>query len=326
MKSILSPPPSFCYHKNAWDIWSLNEKWAKWKRSYEIYSKACEIDKKPVEIQVNILLHIVGEQCREIIDSLPEKCMTIENIWKKLDEQFQTKRNVTVERHKFFIRDQQENESIEQYVIVLGKLAQTCEFRDLHDELMKDRLVCGISSTTIRERLLREEDLSLKKAMDICRAVVTSRTYSGRIKPENEGLELSVHRLKQTQRIGSFMRSRLTSSYERARRAGCELEAERRGGAVWDERGVETRSARASVPRGRSRVTSGYNVGQRRSVPGSITQCNYCGNVHKKFECPAYGQKCARCSGMNHFARVCGIHYIVESNEKVIYSLNNSSE
>ncbi|XP_045455284.1 odorant receptor 85b-like [Melitaea cinxia] len=54
MKSILSPPPSFCFDKNAWDISSLNEKWVKWKQSYEIYSKACEIDKKPVEIQETV--------------------------------------------------------------------------------------------------------------------------------------------------------------------------------------------------------------------------------------------------------------------------------
>ncbi|CAH2238000.1 jg10325 [Pararge aegeria aegeria] len=91
MESILTPPSSFCFDKNASDANNIHDKWIKWKRSYEIYSKACEINKKSLEIQVNILLHVVGEQCREILDQLPEKCTTVENIWKKLDEQFKTK-------------------------------------------------------------------------------------------------------------------------------------------------------------------------------------------------------------------------------------------
>ncbi|XP_069362103.1 uncharacterized protein [Maniola hyperantus] len=203
---------------NALDAWSLNEKWIKWKRSYEIYSKACEITKKPVEIQVNILLHVVGEQCRDILDRSPDKCTTVEHVWKTLDEQFQTKRNVTVERHKFFMRNQQENESIEQYVFELGKLAQTCEFRDLHDELIKDRLVYGILSSAIRERLLREDDLSLKKAMDIFRAAVASRTYSEKIKPEREDTQYNVHQVDRSQKdVSYFVKSKMTSSRGRAR-------------------------------------------------------------------------------------------------------------
>ncbi|XP_045764729.1 uncharacterized protein LOC123866963 [Maniola jurtina] len=324
MDSVLSPPSSFCFDKNASDAWSLNERWTKWKRSYEIYSKACELTKKSVEIQVNILLHVVGEQCRDILDRLPDKCTTVEQVWKTLDEQFHTKRNVTVERHKFFMRHQQDNESIEQYVFELRKLAQTCEFRDLHDELIKDRLVCGISSSAIRERLLREDDLSLKKAMDICRAAIASRMDSEKIKPEREETQLyNVHQVNRLQKDVSLVKSKMTSSSRgRARSAARDVAAEpasERRAARWrDARAAETRAphALASRPRGSLLAASEFNVNQRRSVPGSSKMCKYCGIVHKKFECPAYGQRCVRCSGMNHFARVCGVHYIEESDEQ----------
>lgn len=33
--------------------------------------------------------------------------------------------------------------------------------------------------------------------------------------------------------------------------------------------------------------------------------CNYCGAVHNRNSCPAYGKNCAICGKLNHFARVC---------------------
>lgn len=36
--------------------------------------------------------------------------------------------------------------------------------------MIKDRLVCGILDNALRERLLREENLDLEKALKLCRA------------------------------------------------------------------------------------------------------------------------------------------------------------
>ena len=48
--------------------------------------------------------------------------------------------------------------------------ANNCEFGALRDELIRDRLVVGIRSDSVRSRLLREAELTLHKAIDICRA------------------------------------------------------------------------------------------------------------------------------------------------------------
>ena len=79
------------------------------------------------------------------------------------------------ERHKFNIRNQEENESIDQYVTELRTLASTCEFENLKDGLIRDRIVCGIRNQTLKKRLFREADLTLKKAVDICSAAEISR-------------------------------------------------------------------------------------------------------------------------------------------------------
>ncbi|XP_073966944.1 uncharacterized protein, partial [Choristoneura fumiferana] len=186
MESVLSPPSSFNFDENVINTATGNtfQAWEKWKKGFQIYYKACELQKKTSESQMNILLHVIGEQCRDIVDQFKEKCTTLEGVIKKLDEHFKTKKNVTVERHRFFTREQKEYESIDQYVFELRKLAQSCEFGELYDGLIKDRLICGVTSAAIRERLLREDDLTLNKALELCRAAIVSRMYSEDIRRE----------------------------------------------------------------------------------------------------------------------------------------------
>lgn len=86
--------------------------------------------------------------------------------------------NETVERYKFFVRDQGQNESIDRYVTDLRVLASTCNFGDIKDSLIRDRIVCGTQSPAMRERLLREQNLTLDKCMQICRATEVSKENS----------------------------------------------------------------------------------------------------------------------------------------------------
>ena len=53
--------------------------------------------------------------------------------------------------------------------------AKTCEFGSLEDSLIRDRIVCGIYSKEMRERLLRDSELTLNKAANIVRAFEISR-------------------------------------------------------------------------------------------------------------------------------------------------------
>jgi len=65
-------------------------------------------------------------------------------ITKKFDEYCNPHKNITRKRHKFNTRNQQVSETINQYVTDLKIKAQTCEFANLKDGLIHDRIVCGI--------------------------------------------------------------------------------------------------------------------------------------------------------------------------------------
>lgn len=135
----------------------------------------------------------MGEQCRELYEQLNVKCTTVEQVLDEFKKYFDQKKNLTVERHRFFTRNQAESETIEQYVFDLKKLSTSCEFGTLCDSLIKDRLICGIASKAIRERLLREADLTLEQAMEICRAAIVSKVYSEKIVEDSR--EKSVHNI-----------------------------------------------------------------------------------------------------------------------------------
>ena len=49
-------------------------------------------------------------------------------------------------------------------------MADNCEFQDLKNSLIRDRIVFGVTDDHVRERLLRVPDLTLDKALEIARA------------------------------------------------------------------------------------------------------------------------------------------------------------
>ena len=88
----------------------------------------------------------------------------------KIEELFEPKKDVSYGRYKFFSRAQESSESIDQYVTMLRKFCETCEFRTLKNSLIKNRIVLGVNFTKRRERLLRVPNLTLQKALNVVRS------------------------------------------------------------------------------------------------------------------------------------------------------------
>ena len=67
-----------------------------------------------------------------------------------------------------------EKETIGQWTTELRTSEANCEFQE-SDNMIKDNIVIGIRDRPVQEKLLREYDLTLEKALDICRASETSK-------------------------------------------------------------------------------------------------------------------------------------------------------
>ncbi|XP_052750709.1 uncharacterized protein LOC116413695 [Galleria mellonella] len=155
------------------------ETWRKWWQQFAMFLKASGVNKESKEVQASLLVNLIGAEGYEVYStfsySKEENPDDIECLKKKFDTHFGTKVNVTSLRFKFFTRNQVAGETINQYVTALKLLSQGCEFEHLVDGLLRDRIVCGILDNVVRDRLLRAEDLTLAKAVQICEAAEMSR-------------------------------------------------------------------------------------------------------------------------------------------------------
>ena len=129
--------------------------------------------------KVKLFLYLIGSKARKIYRTMQfdteEKDRTLDESIHSFGEYCDPKENKTVERHKFFTRKQESGETFDKYLTELRLLEKTCDFGTLSDSLLRDRIVCRLSSSTLRQRLLREPNLNLKQCIDICRASELSK-------------------------------------------------------------------------------------------------------------------------------------------------------
>ena len=78
----------------------------------------------------------------------------------------QPRPNTIAQRYEFFKRDRLPNETVTEYLAALNSLSKFCEFGDKLEEYLRDRLVCGIGTERILQKLLSIRELTLKGATD----------------------------------------------------------------------------------------------------------------------------------------------------------------
>lgn len=151
----LSPPSPMQFSGNLADNWKC------FKQRFEIYLAASGAGQGDEKKQAQIFLHVIGEDALDIYNSfqIAPNDLKLPTLLEKFEDYFVPTKNITFERYKFFSCDQKPGNTFDLYLAELYTLSKTCEFGALRDSLIKDRI----------ERLLRERDLTLDKAVDLCR-------------------------------------------------------------------------------------------------------------------------------------------------------------
>ena len=79
-----------------------------------------------------------------------------------------------MQRFKFNTCVRQSSEKIAVYVARLRELTQFCEFGDSLEDMLRDRLICGVNDERLQRRLLAEPQLTFKKAMELSQTFESS--------------------------------------------------------------------------------------------------------------------------------------------------------
>jgi len=120
------------------------------------------------EAQVNTLIYSMGDEADDILRSLAlsaEDRKKYDVVKEKFDGHFVQRRNVIFERAKFNMRHQEEGESVDTFITSLYELAEHCGYGDLHNEMIRDRIVVGIRNSALSEKLQLDSKLTLETAV-----------------------------------------------------------------------------------------------------------------------------------------------------------------
>ena len=156
----VSTPEPFCFTRP--------EEWPKWIRRFERFRVASGLVSRGEEAQVNTLIYAMGDQADDILRSFElteESRKTYAIVKAKFDSHFVQRRNVIFERAKFNRRKQDEGESVETFITALYALAEHCGYGELHDAMIRDRIVVGIRDSKLSEKLQLDPDLTLASAV-----------------------------------------------------------------------------------------------------------------------------------------------------------------
>ena len=92
-----------------------------------------------------------------------------------------------MQRLKFNSRFREKGESIAIYVAALRKLTEYCDFGDNLNNMLKDRLVCGVNDERIQRRLLSEVDLTFERAFKLAQAAESADKDTRHLKARDAG-------------------------------------------------------------------------------------------------------------------------------------------
>ena len=165
------PPSSFDFRNP--------DEWPRWKWRYIQFHLASGLSAKSDDRQVSTLLYCVGDDAEDTLVSTnisDADRKKYDEVIKKFDDFFQVQKNVIFEQARFNCHCQAARESVEQFITSLYTLAESCNYGELKDQMIHDRIVMGIHSESQSEQLQMDANLTLDKAKNLYNNVRLSRS------------------------------------------------------------------------------------------------------------------------------------------------------
>ena len=169
---------------------NLASNWKQWKKVWQRYEIATGICKQEDLVRVSTLLSVISEEAVKAFDTFAgaegQSENKIRDLLAKFDKYCEPRTQVTYKHYCFNNCKQEPGQGISAYVTELRAIAKNCAHDEITpDKILCDRLVPRVRDEKIRECLLRVNDLTLSKAINICKAseqtsqqlkLITSRT------------------------------------------------------------------------------------------------------------------------------------------------------
>lgn len=115
--------------------------------------------------------------------------LSYEDVVKHLEEYYAPQVNEIAASYNFFMRNQEDGESVQAFVTEARRLAEDCNFGEMLHRMTRDRLVCGLRDDDVRRHLLTRRTLTLEEAEDFAIASEKAAESSRRMKKQEASVE-----------------------------------------------------------------------------------------------------------------------------------------
>ena len=185
-------------------------------------------------------------------------------------------KNITYERYIFNIKNQNQEENIEEFETDLRRIKKNCAYCNIcGDGILRDKIILGIKNKDLITELLKIKDIKLESCIDICRESETAITQTDKMGGYKSNNKITKHNTylkhyyNNDSNNNNFKNYSKNNNYKHRNN--------------YDNNKV------------------GRNPGQ------NFNKCKYCGIQHEfnKYICPAFDKICNICQKKDHFNICC---------------------
>ena len=158
------------------EFYRYNEEWPQYVERLRFFFIANSIT--TAEKKRAVFLSVVGAATYKVLRNLISPELPSEKSYDELvsvlEQHYNPAPSEIVERFRFYCRARKPGESVANFFAQLRSLAARCNYGDSLENMLRDRLVCGINDDSIHKRLLAEPNLTYKKAVELARGLETA--------------------------------------------------------------------------------------------------------------------------------------------------------
>jgi len=152
---------------------NVADEWRRFKEQFENYELASDLIDASQQKRAAVFLTCIGNEAYDVYRTLEfdadEDRKKIDLIIAAFEKFCVGAVNVTYERYVFNRRVQESGERFDVFLGDVRRLARSCDFTAVEESMIRDRIVVGIRDDSTRHKLLQIRDLTLAKAIDICK-------------------------------------------------------------------------------------------------------------------------------------------------------------
>lgn len=174
MASICKPPDPLSFSGN------VSHNWKDFAEQLTWFIEGTESSEKSDMVKIGIMLSYAGKEAREVYKTLqwdtPGDNKKFDKVLEAFRKYCSPRKHILYERYTFWHIQQEDTESIDAYLTRIKLKLDTCEYpAEVRQELTRDKFVFGVNDDRLKERLLREENLDLGKAVGMAQRTESSK-------------------------------------------------------------------------------------------------------------------------------------------------------